>query len=152
MLKARHLWLLLAGSLAASPASASWDPFHGWSFCTSNSLSVCMDFSLTRNGASDDYQLLIRYTSSAATVGEQGVLTSAGIYRERRDTDIDIRDLSIADISPSDLEWSLGSSQLSGAGPVTIEAAGNSDYGSTHGLPVGGYVLLSFSSTNLATY
>lgn len=152
MRNSRYLTLILAGSLVASPASASWDPFHAWNFCTANSLSVCMNFTLTRDGTSDDFQLLIKYSSSAAASGEQGYLTSAGIYRERSDLDLNVSGLSIAEISPSDLEWNVGSSSLSGGGPVTIEAAGRSESGVNNGIPVGGYILLSFSSSNLGSY
>ncbi|HEY0809951.1 MAG TPA: PEP-CTERM sorting domain-containing protein [Longimicrobiales bacterium] len=153
---------LIAGTLAAlfaaSPASAqTWAAFHQWDFCSGNSLSVCMNFSLTRqfNGttATNNYQLLVGYVSSLAAPGETGFMTSAGLYRERRGSvDLNVSNLRIISTTPTGISWSIGSNQLSGEGPIVIEVAGNSNNGVTAGLPVGGSILLGFSSTNMGTY
>jgi hypothetical protein len=150
--------LLLPGMLAAvfvsTPVSAqTWTNFRpAWDFCSGNSLSACMNFQLTRYGTTNDYRLLITYVSSLAHPDSTGFMTSAGLYRDRRATDVNVSNLHIVSTTPTGVSWSIGSTQLSGDGPITIEVAGNSDQGITNGLPVGGNILLGFRSTNLATY
>jgi hypothetical protein len=149
--------LLLPGMLAAvfvaTPVSAqTWASFHEWDFCSGNSLSACMNFQLTRYGTTSDYRLLITYVSSLADPDETGFMTSAGLYRAKNASDVNVSNLRIVSTSPSSVSWSIGSNQLGGDGPITIEVAGNSNQGITNGLPVGGNILLAFRSTNLATY
>jgi hypothetical protein len=81
-------------------------------------------------------------------------MTSAGLYRDksRSAVDLNVSNLAIAEIAPNTAVWNVGSNQLGGDGPIVIEVAGNSDEGINDGLPVGGYVIISFSSNNLATY
>jgi hypothetical protein len=147
--------LLLPGAiialLGASPVSAqTYSAFHQWNFCSGNSLSACMNFNLTRNGTTNNYQLLITYVSSLAA--DPGALTSAGLYRDRGTADLTVSNLAIVSTTPSGIAWSLGSNQLNGEGPIVIEVAGNSNQGVNNGLPLGGTILLGFRSTNLGTY
>jgi hypothetical protein len=138
---------------AASPASAQWAAFHQWNFCSGNSLSVCMNFDLTRYGTTNQYRLLVGYTSSLAPAGQTGAMTSAGLYRERRGVeDLNVSNLHIVSTTPTGVSWSIGSNQLNGEGSIVIEVAGNSNQGINNGLPVGGSVLLGFSSNNLYRY
>src|SRR5688572_18416508 len=147
--------LLLSGAiialLGASPASAqTYSAFHQWNFCSGNSLSACMNFNLTRNGTTNNYQLLITYVSSLAA--DPGEMTSAGLYRDRGTADLTVSNLAIVSTTPSGIQWTLGSNQLNGEGPIIIEVAGNSNNGVNNGLPLGGNILLGFSSSNLGTY
>jgi hypothetical protein len=143
---------ITAALAAASPASAQWAPFHEWDFCTANALSVCMNFSLTRDGTSDDYRLRITYVSTDAVAGQEGAMTAAGLYTATNAADLNVQSLAFVAISPNTASWSLGSNQLNGGGPIAIAVAGNSDQGITNGLPVSGYVELSFTSNNMAAY
>jgi hypothetical protein len=155
-MRKRHVALLLSGLLVSAPAQAQWNPFHGWHFCSQNSLSVCMDFELVRNDLTDDYRLKITYASSLALLGQQGVMTAAGLYRSKTGANLNVTGVSILQTSPSSFTWGVAaggvSHQLGGEGPITVEVSGDSEHGSNNGLPVGGYVLLSFSSNNLAGY
>lgn len=151
--------LTLAGAaallLSAAPASAQWAQFHEWDFCSANSLSVCMNFTLSRNASTNDYQLRVQYVSTVAPTGQTGMMTSAGLYRDTNKNggiDLNVSNLRIAEISPTSAVWSVGSNQLSGEGPITIEVAGNSNQGINNGLPVSGFVIVAFRSTNLASY
>ncbi|HET9439605.1 MAG TPA: PEP-CTERM sorting domain-containing protein [Longimicrobiales bacterium] len=142
---------MLAVLAAASPVSAqTWADFHQWSFCSGNALSACMNFEITRDGTSNNYQLLVQYVSSEAA--DPGAMTSAGLYRERVGENLLVSNLRIVSTTPTGLSWSVGSNQLSGEGPIVIEVAGNSDQGINGGLPVGGSILLGFTSANLGTY
>jgi hypothetical protein len=142
---------MLVALLAAAPASAqTYNPFHQWNFCSGNSLSACMNFQLTRNGTTNNYQLLITYVSSLAA--DPGEMTSAGLYRDRGTADLNVSQLAIVSTTPTGIYWSVGSNQLNGEGPITIEVAGNSNQGVNNGLPLGGSILLGFRSTNLASY
>jgi hypothetical protein len=112
-----------------------------------------MNFTLNRDGATQNYQLRITYVSTVAPAAQQGAMTSAGLYRDRRGTvDLNVSNLSFVAISPNTASWALGSNQLNGGGGIVIEVAGNSNNGINNGLPVAGYVEIAFSSNNLATY
>lgn len=142
---------VLGALLAASPASAqTWSAFHQWDFCSGNSLSACMNFQMTRSGTTSDYQLLITYVSSLAA--DQGEMTSAGLYRDRGTADLTVSNLRVISTTPAGVVWNVGSNQLNGEGPIIIEVAGNSEEGVNNGLPVGGNILLGFSSSNLGGY
>jgi hypothetical protein len=144
---------MLALLAAAAPVSAqTWNPFHTWDFCSGNALSACMNFQLTRSGTTSNYQLLITYVSTLADPGEEGAMTSAGLYRSRTSPDLTVSSLRIVSTTPTGVSWTLGSNQLNGEGPIMIEVAGNSNQGITNGLPLGGNILLAFSSSNLGSY
>ena len=145
---------LMLGSAVATPAQAQWSNFATWDFCTGTGFSACMNFQLTRNGTTNNYRLRVEYASTNGVGSEQGAMTSAGLYRDKSRTAVDLRvsNLAIYQIAPNTAVWNVGSNQLNGEGPIVIEVAGNSDEGINDGLPVGGYVIISFTSTNLATY
>jgi hypothetical protein len=144
---------MLALLAAAAPVSAqTWNPFHTWDFCSGNALSACMNFQLTRSGTTSSYQLLITYVSTLADPGEEGAMTSAGLYRSRSSPDLTVSNLRIVSTTPTGVSWTLGSNQLNGEGPIMIEVAGNSNQGINNGLPLGGNILLAFSSSNLGGY
>lgn len=151
-------FLILTGVMVSlsvtSPASAQWAAFHDWDFCSGNSLAACMNFQLTRDGATNNYRLLITYVSTLAAPGDEGRMTSAGLYRDAAKTavDLNVSNLKIISTTPTGIYWSVGSNQLSGEGKITIEVAGNSNQGINNGLPVGGNILLGFSSNNLSSY
>lgn len=138
----------------AAPAHAAWNDFANWSFCSNTSFSVCMKFNLVRDGSTNNYRLRIDYASTTANPGEEGAMTSAGLYRDKGKSavDLNVSKMSIYQISPSGASWAIGSNQLGGDGPIVIEVAGNSNNGINNGLPVGGYVIISFTSNNLANY
>jgi hypothetical protein len=117
-----------------------------------------MNFQLTRSGTTNNYRLSITYVSTLADVGEEGFMTSAGIYRTgnagrgpNTTPDLLWSNLQIISTTPN-VSWTTGSNQLNGEGPIQIEVAGNSNQGVNNGLPVGGNVLFGFSSSNLASY
>jgi hypothetical protein len=142
---------VMVALLAASPASAqTWSPFHQWDFCSGNSLSACMNFQMTRSGTTNNYRLLISYVSSLAA--DQGEMTSAGLYRDRGTADLTVSNLRVLATTPTGVVWNVGSNQLNGEGPIIIEVAGNSYQGVNNGLPVGGNILLGFTSNNLGAY
>jgi hypothetical protein len=145
--------MVLFGASHAAAQTPGWADFHEWNFCSGNSLSVCMDFQLTRYGTTNQYRLLVSYVSSLAEPDETGAMTSAGLYRERRGVeDLDVSNRQIVSTTPTGVSWAIGSNQLNGEGSIVIEVAGNSNQGINNGLPVGGSVLIGFTSTNLHNY
>ncbi len=144
---------MLAILAAVSPASAqTYSAFHEWDFCSGNSLSACMNFQLTRNATTNNYQLLVQYGSTLADPGEEGRMTAAGLYRDMRGVNLNVSNLRIVSTNPSQYTWNIETNQLNGEGPITSEVSGDSDQGIQNGLPVGGQVLLAFTSTNLGSY
>lgn len=142
----------IAGGLAvASPAAAQYAAFHQWDFCTANSFSVCMNFSLLRDGATQNYELQVTYVSTTAPAGQAGVMTAAGLYRLPNATDLNVSNVVIHSTTPS-VTWAIGGQQLSGGGPMTLEVSGSSSSGAADGLPLGGSVSVRFTSNNLASY
>lgn len=148
--------MLFAGIAAAlgtaAPASAQWAQFHEWDFCTANALSVCMNFTLNRETGTDNYRLRVTYVSTDAAAGQEGAMTAAGLYTARNAAELNVQSLAFVAISPSTASWALGGSQIGGGGPIEIVADANSNQGITNGLPVAGWVELSFTSNNLASY
>ncbi|HSJ30821.1 MAG TPA: PEP-CTERM sorting domain-containing protein [Longimicrobiales bacterium] len=137
---------------AAAPASAQWAQFHEWDFCTANALSVCMNFTLNRQTGTDNYTLRVTYVSTDAAAGQQGAMTAAGLYTAKNAAALNVSSLAFVAISPNTASWALGGNQIGGGGPIEIVADANSNNGITNGLPVGGWVELSFTSNNLASY
>lgn len=152
MRKISLLGAALVATIVAAPAEAQFP--YTWNFCTATAFSACMDFQLTRVGTTSSYRLRVEYASTNGVGSEQGAMTSAGLYRDksRSAVDLNVGNLQIAEIAPNTAVWNVGSNQLGGDGPIVIEVAGNSDEGINDGLPVGGYVIISFTSSNLATY
>lgn len=138
-----------AGLLNAAPAAA-WSDFHNWNFCSQNSLQVCMDFQLRRDGATQNYELKVTYLSTLAPAGNTGFMTAAGLYRTGA-ADLNVSNLSVFSTTPN-LQWKVNAPQLGGDGPITLEVTAGSKQGVNNGLPVGGSVTLRFKSNNLATY
>ncbi|HSK18854.1 MAG TPA: PEP-CTERM sorting domain-containing protein [Longimicrobiales bacterium] len=137
---------------AATPASAQWAQFHEWDFCTANALSVCMNFTLNRETGTDNYTLRVTYVSTDAAAGQQGAMTAAGLYTANNAAELNIQNLGFVAISPSTASWGLGGTGLTGGGPINVVVGANADQGITNGLPVAGWVELSFTSSNLGTY
>ena len=137
---------------AAAPVSAQWAQFHEWDFCTANALSVCMNFTLNREAGTDNYKLRVTYVSTDAAAGQQGAMTAAGLYTAKNAAELNIQNLAFVAISPSTASWAVGGNQLNGGGAIEVVADANSNNGITNGLPVAGWVELSFTSSNLASY
>jgi hypothetical protein len=148
--------IMLAGIVAAfgaaNPASAQWAMFHEWDFCTANGLSVCMNFTLNRETGTDNYTLRVTYASTNAAGGEEGAMTAAGLYTAKAAAALNVQSLAFVAISPNTASWGLGGSSITGGGPIEIVADARSNSGITNGLPVTGWVELSFTSDNLASY
>jgi len=135
-----------AAPAAAAPPPPSYSNFHTWAFCSGNALSVCMNFDLQRDGTTDNFKLVAMYVNPS--VGSDGIMTGVGLYRDPSDTDLNVANVSV--LTPG--SWVVSSTGLSGGGNVLFEVAGSSSNGATDGVPMGGYVEITFSSTNLASY
>lgn len=142
---------IAVGLSVPAPAAAQYTAFHQWDFCTANSFSVCMNFSLLRDGATQNYELQVTYASTTAPAGQAGVMTAAGLYRLPNAPDLNVSNAIIHSTTPS-VNWTIGGQQLSGDGPMALEVSGSSSQGAANGLPLGGIVSIRFTSNNLASY
>jgi hypothetical protein len=136
---------VLGALLPAAPAAADFTAFNNWAFCSGTSLDTCFNFTLLRDGTSDNYRLMMEFVSSEGL--PEGMMTAAGLYQDGTGTGINISDIAIEDFSDGD--WEIGEGGLAGGGGIEIVAAASAISGINDGVPTGGWVLISFTSDNI---
>lgn len=140
---------------AGVPTSVNAQTLYNNTICTATSLNVCLDFNLTYNATTHEYSLVTTYASSTAPSGQQGYITSLGIYDLNSSSPFNLHVTSLStssgDVwcSPS-LTANCSIQQLMGNGPATLlGGAREAQNGITAGLQVGESMTITFTATPL---
>jgi len=131
---------------AGSTPVAAWTSPQNWNVCTSASLNICVDFTLTA-GASNSFTL------RAAFLSGDGVLTAFGLWA---DPAITVSGTPVITTNASG-SWSLGGANDLAGGTIVaaqFEPEGSADNPApTNGIESPSeWVQISFTSPNLAGY
>lgn len=136
-------------TLALGPGVARADsPVFSQLVCTGTAFDVCNTFDLVATDNPGEYQLTVTYTSTTANAGEEGVLTSAGIY-----SILGSPSWNFTNVATSTSNWSVGTcNDLSGSPLATMLACASADAPApTNGLAVGESVTFTFTSSTAIT-
>lgn len=139
-------------ALALAPGVARADsPVINQAVCSGTAFDVCNTFDLVATDTPGEYRLTVTYTSTTATAGEEGVITTAGIYSILSSPTWNFTDVAVTDASGHD--WTAGScGGLNGSPANTLVACGGADAPPTaNGLGVGESVTFTFTSTTAIT-
>lgn len=136
-------------AVAFAPGVARADsPVTSQLVCTGTAFDVCNTFDLVATDNPGEYRLTVTYTSTTANPGEEGVLTSAGIY-----SILGSPSWNFTNVATSTSGWSAGScTDLNGAPLQTILACASANAPPTsNGIGVGESVTFTFLSGTTIT-
>jgi hypothetical protein len=134
-------------ALALAPGVARADsPVISQVVCTGTAFDVCNTFDLVATDNPGEYALTVTYTSTTANPGEEGVVTSAGLYSILASPSWNFTDVAVTGASGHN--WGAGAcNDLSGSPLATILACASADAPApSNGLAVGESMTFTFHS------